>query len=350
MSSFLGLPNEVLLAIVKNLDMSDLKNLVLTGGHPTLFIPVFEAAVLRLSDLKNLTPVGCHPTLFTPVFEAAVLKISKVKPPMGGDFSGYNMSQICRMPALCWAIDGEFNILAKMLIDNGTNLNTPVFDSLRRSPLQIAVRHGPTNRAMIKLLIDLGANTNNYDTLGMSVLHNAAISDSVTMVALLLDFGCQIDHECRGGQTAFHHALHYGRLANAKFLLRKGADMGRCSPRGHTALHFAAMGEFNVIKAPIVRWLLEMGADPNAKDSSGDTPLHLAAISEAGLVDTYEVVELLLKNGADVNMQGNYGMTALHVATREETYSYEKSIADLLLDYGADPLIEDSDGLYADLE
>lgn len=94
-------------------------------------------------------------------------------------------------------------------------------------------------------------------------------------------------------------------LATRDFLLRQSA--GACA-------------------TPAVKLLLALGADPNAIGVQG-RPLHHAV--RCG--DT-AVVELLLRNGAGVDLQDHNGHTALMIASA----TGDKTVADLLLDRGAD--------------
>ena len=78
----------------------------------------------------------------------------------------------------------------------------------------------------------------------------------------------------------------------------------------------------------VVELLLKSGADINVKDEVGATVLIHAVWHKASI----EIVELLLKSGADINAKNNNGSTALKFARSKE-------IINLLLDYGANPIM-----------
>ncbi len=106
--------------------------------------------------------------------------------------------------------------------------------------------------------------------------------------------------------------------------------------RGRTLLH-AAAGEGNL---PTVELLLRLGADPNAADEGGHTPLYSVG-NECRVARGGDVVRALAHAGADVNAQtGVKQCSALHMAARRGN----DSVAEALLDYGADIEARDSMG------
>lgn len=111
----------------------------------------------------------------------------------------------------------------------------------------------------------------------------------------------------------------------------------RCAMRG-TLLHSAAAAGC----PQFVTLLLEFGANPNAVDGGGHTPLYSACNATEGREDERaEVVRLLAESGADVN--ANHGVkrcAPLHMAARRGSVS----VANVLLEYGADIEARDSDG------
>ncbi|KAL1924562.1 uncharacterized protein VTP21DRAFT_4216 [Calcarisporiella thermophila] len=81
-----------------------------------------------------------------------------------------------------------------------------------------------------------------------------------------------------------------------------------------------------------VKELLDSGIDVNAEDDFGYTPLQ-AAVS----YNHYELVKFLIERGADVNQRDHCGDTPLYVAE-------EKEMAEMLLEFGADPTVKNSEG------
>lgn len=85
--------------------------------------------------------------------------------------------------------------------------------------------------------------------------------------------------------------------------------------------------------------LISKGVDVNADDASGYAPLHYA--SRNGHV---QACSLLLKNGALPNKKTRGGhATSLHRAS----YAGHENVVKMLIDAGADPCAQDSDGCTA---
>lgn len=140
------------------------------------------------------------------------------------------------------------------------------------SPLMHASQYGG-DAALLRLLLDAGADPNRTTTSGGSALHRAAVRDGPAM-AMLLEAGADPDAVYRPlGQTPLHVAASGGAVANARLLLAAGAETEPRYYRGRTALFIAAHGGADGVVAA----LIDAGADVDAADDEGRTPV-LAAI------------------------------------------------------------------------
>jgi ankyrin repeat protein len=161
------------------------------------------------------------------------------------------------------------------------------------------------HEAVVKLLLDEGADVNSKDDSGWTSLSRPSVSGNKTVVKLLLDKGADINSKDDSGSTPLSKAAARGREAIVKLLLDKGADVNPKTNSGGTPL-LQAIGFRH---EALVKLLLDKGADVNYKDDSGSTSL-----SQAAACGHEAVVKLLLDEGADVNSKDDSGSTSLSQA------------------------------------
>jgi ankyrin repeat protein len=191
-------------------------------------------------------------------------------------------------------------------------------------------------RRVATLLMDAGASANSFSVFAegaggpapISALYYACMSNHVALVKLLLDRGANP----MDGESLYHGAQH-NRQACLELMLAHGADLSsRQEPHGNTPLYFLVghhddeNGAAEWFKG--LTWLLDHGADPNVtSNAKAETPLHGVAASKPKLA----TVRQLLAHGADVNRPRGDGRTAYRIAVRHGN----AAIAQLLRDHGA---------------
>ncbi|RPB08580.1 ankyrin, partial [Morchella conica CCBAS932] len=111
-----------------------------------------------------------------------------------------------------------------------------------------------------------------------TALHWAARSRQVAVLKMLVDAGADITAMDEDGNTPLHRAVCAGsRLAGpgeaVGVLLEWGADIEAKDERGRTPLACASEGA----NEGLVKMLLEKGADINTEDNAGQRVLHRAA-------------------------------------------------------------------------
>jgi Raf kinase inhibitor-like YbhB/YbcL family protein len=142
---------------------------------------------------------------------------------------------------------------------------------LQPASLADVIVDGPI--AEIRDLIAHGADVNQKDDSGVTVLMLAASAGRADKVRLLVAGGADVNAKTSGGVTALMMASLAGYTDVVLPLLAAKADATAKDNQGRTALMAAASsGEVAVMDA-----LMSAGTDPNAEDASGGTALTYAA-------------------------------------------------------------------------
>jgi ankyrin repeat protein len=182
---------------------------------------------------------------------------------------------------------------------------------------------GRGEEQVVRLLIKMGTDVNDYDRVGNTALHLASKNGRKQVVQLLIENGADANARDEDERTALHLALNQGHKQIIRLLIRKGADVNAHGEDGETMLHSASHEGHE----QVVQLLIENGADVNARDEDGRTALHLA------LNQGHEqIIRLLIRKGADVNACDENGRTALHLALNQG----HEQIIRLLIGKGAD--------------
>lgn len=295
--------------------------------------------------------------------------------------------------ALMWAVAQKHPAVVKVLIEHRADISArsdswsqieavsphghPDYNRSipygNNTPLMFAARAG--DLASAKLLVEAGANVNDQDARGVSVVVLAAHSGFKELVAFLLEKGAD-PNSSSAGFTALHEAIMRRDEALVRILLSHGADpqarLQTWTPtrRQSTDYHF----EPELVGATpywlaarfwqpnVMRLLVELGADPlfvhrsdrvvdgkegRAYDHRYDaTTAVMAAVGMGGGGNAWippdrsqrealalETVKLAVDLGVDVNAKNNDGRTALDAA---KTLKYE-TVVEFLVSKGATP-------------
>jgi ankyrin repeat protein len=142
-------------------------------------------------------------------------------------------------------------------------------------------------------------------------------------MARLIRAGADVTLRNDDGRMPIHIAVDFGRLDDVRFLSQFYYEE-------NIDIFVASMiGRFE----RITQILDDSPEQVNITDDYGSTPL-----MEAAFHDQVAVANLLLDRGAEPNVQNQGGITALHLATHPQ-------IIEKLLSQGADPTIEDIKGM-----
>lgn len=223
---------------------------------------------------------------------------------------------------------------ATMLLENGANPNQ--CNPKGATVLSLLVATGEPE--LVSLALKMGADVEGTGTNGESALITAVHYRKVQCLNILLDHGANPNVTSKGGNTAIMWAASringigsQKSLAAVKSLIAKGADPSLCNDRGYTPLMNAAL----IRETATVQILIDAGVPLEATDYLGETALFKAVYSNC-----VETVKQLLVAGTNVNAKCKNGRTPLMVGN-----SYK--IFNKLLEYRSDESACDSDGLTA---
>jgi len=264
---------------IRNNDLATLRKLIRDPGpkarDPRGNSPLMYAAALgSLESMRLLLEAGADPNAAN-AFDATPLMwcagdAAKVRLLLSKGANADARSKLGRSALMiAAAYDGAADA-ARLLIEKGADVNAR--DKGGNSVLAQAA--GSNNVEVARLLIAKGAEVNNVDEGGNTPLHNAAGNGdrSAAMVKLLLNHGAQVN--VKSGDTA-------EIVKNGPLLL------GHLTPLQEAA----AQGNYETVEA-----LVKAGADVNAKDVRHATPLVFAVATDHA---NPKVVQLLLAKGAD---------------------------------------------------
>ena len=130
------------------------------------------------------------------------------------------------------------------------------------------------NVALVKNLIEQGADVNELDANEDAPLVMAAYEGYTEIVRLLLAAGADVAAVDPGMKaTALHAAAYAGRTDAARLLIAYGIDLNKQGPyNGYTALH-DAIWQNHVETAKVI---IDAGADLTLRTNNGETPLMMA--------------------------------------------------------------------------
>ena len=252
--------------------------------------------------------------------------------------------------ALHWAVahDADLDII-RTLVDAGVDVNARTRNG--HTPLHFAPSDLPTRTrrlsalqspqpqwyytAVIKILVEAGADVNARSNTGETPLHWAASPtyDNATGVLVLVEAGADVNTRDEDGETPLYLALLHDNLVSALVLVAAGADVNAKDRRGETPLHQVFRGE-DKPSLTLIKALLAAGANVNFQNEVGWTPLYWAVSRDNSLA----IVEVLRDAGAEVNIPGHSPLHRAAKATRNP------AVVGILLDAGADASARDGDG------
>jgi ankyrin repeat protein len=259
---FVRIPNELKLMFADNLELDDINTLVRTTRALNRLLSPYMYLRAKDQNSRNGRPY------FLQAVDAGSLSAVRQFIEVGTSVNTTDtMAPDWATSLHICACYGHIEI-ARLLIQNGVDLS-PVNES-GWTPLHYAAVGGdPSSEAMVRLLLDAGADVSGSSQCSDTVLSVATADGTVSIVQLLLERGAIptiIDQE---GDTLLHCAAKHSTGATVRLYLEAGLNIEATNDMGETPLHCAAMYD----RKDNIEVLLQWGANVHVFDNGGSTPL-----------------------------------------------------------------------------
>lgn len=194
------------------------------------------------------------------------------------------------------------------LVDQGTDVNSKDTDGY--TPLARLFQGKTIDVEVLRVLVELGADSNACHLTRRSPLFVAVLEGSVTAVRALIELGSSSCTQNADGRTPLLEAVQNGHVDVGALCRGLKADLNASDVKGCSPIFVAAERGY----ADMVSTLAMHGADVNMANTLGETPIGMAA---CGRIFHVGVVKALLEFGADIEKRENiYGDSPLTTAAR----------------------------------
>jgi len=244
--------------------------------------------------------------------------------------------------------------VVEVLLENGANPNTAfVLPGRGRTATPMLMRACETgDLPMVELLLYNGADPNMGISASMNPLHVAIRNSNIEMLRLLIDAGV-FDHTTRAGDIEFTTRRENYDLDNtiSFALITQNLEIVLELMRYSPPVGQYRRSQYYKITPDLANFLMDSvldgSVDVNAGiyGSYGKTLLHILIEKFTDFDALYGMVEMLLEKGADPNIQDPDGVYPLFSAISDlRGVKNTIAISELLLNANADPNLLNKDG------
>ena len=230
------------------------------------------------------------------------------------------------------AIDNSQWATAEFLLQQRPNLSLE--DKNGNTPLYLAVSHGDVALAMVKQLLEAGAQVELGpklgDNAGATPLHIACATGANGCLETLLRHGASATKQIPSGATPLHTAAIGGDKTTIDLLCAAGGNVTALNADKRTPLHNCGITG----NAKAAAALIQQGATVDGVDAEGCTPLMRAVMK-----DQAEVAQILLRNGANPDVIVRTTETPLYPLFVAAMSGYTELVR-ILIDEGANLMVK----------
>jgi ankyrin repeat protein len=175
---------------------------------------------------------------------------------------------------------GTIEVL-RLLLDNGAKLGPDALSAAGKPetsvPTPVFLSTGTGEPEKTRLLIERGDDVRQSWTRGSNkytALNNAVDLADPAIIRVLVEAGANVNEPDRRGLTPLVRAITSNSAAVTQTLIELGADVNQADERGNTPLHYAALSDYG--ETEVVRLLLAAGANRKVKNKDGLAPAEAA--------------------------------------------------------------------------
>lgn len=302
-----------------------------TAVHHAAIANQEECLAVLLEAGADVDPPATFPWFYTPLHMAAENGSAEAVCTLLGHGAAKNANDrgLRGNTPLHMAIRAEHMHVVKKLLSAGADIDA--LNAEGGTPVSAAA--ASASAEILRLLVQRGANVNAAPSMTRgTALHTAARCNRVGAIDVLIEAGADTEM-LHDGRTPLHEAVRYSSCQAVVALLRHGCDKDERDEMGHTPL----LSAIRTGSCTVVTALLTAGADVTPRFG---VEQH-SALDWATVSNRMSIAETLVDHGADVNATTSAGLTALHKAS----YTMPLNVLSTLVQMGARLNAKDEHGV-----